>query len=184
MFLSLLVFAFLTDFCAYFAAIKYHNNMPVYNVSNLVQIFLIALYFNYCIKVFMKRHVGIYIGLLSVIVGILNIAFLQPLNIFNSNFFLFQTILVLLFGTLLYVQYLRSAVYFRIQYSPHFWLVMVLVISYAINLLNFSLYDFYTTRMKEHKNWIDISIIYFNCLTNLGFGLVFLLYPKMKLTDD
>jgi len=62
----LLALAFVTECTAAIVAQHLHNNMSVYNISNLGQVFLISLYFNYCIYDFKKYNVGILIGILSI----------------------------------------------------------------------------------------------------------------------
>lgn len=176
---ELLVLSLLTEILAVFFAYRYRNNTPVINISNLLQSFFICLYFNYCIKIFRKRHIGVYIGLFSIIAGILNMVFLEPINTYNSNYFLFQTILVFALGIIFYIQML-SLPYFKLQTNPHFWFIVVLISFYVLNYFALSLYTYFASRFKNHNGIIDLSVFFLNCLTNIGFSIVLAYYPKMK----
>ncbi|MBE9668128.1 hypothetical protein [Mucilaginibacter boryungensis] len=177
----LLTLAFLTECVAAVVAYKYRNNLAVYNVSNLGQVFLIALYFNYCSNTLKRRNIGLLIGLFSIVVGVLNMWFLQPIKTYNSNYFLYQTLIVLALGMFVYTQFLLNQTYLKIQRSPHFWFILVLFFFYVFNFFTMSLYDYETRHLNGYKRFIDYSIAYLSATTNIAFTLVFLFYPRLKL---
>jgi hypothetical protein len=181
-FFVLLSFAFLTECVACYAAVKYHDNTAVYNISDLAQIFLIMLYFNYCIPFFRKRNIGLFFGILSSLLGILNFVYFQSINTYDNIFFLYQGSLVLTMGIILYRQLLLSP-HIEVRLNPHFWLAVALASFYVLNSFAMSLYDYYTKQSPDHKYLIDNAILYLNALVNIEFTLIFFFYPKMKLRD-
>lgn len=179
--LYLLSLAFVTECVAAIVAFRYRNNLPVYNISNLGQVFLLSLYFNYCSRKLAKVYVGYILGIVSIVVGIINICLFQPINTYNSNYFLYQTILVLVLGMFIYTQFLFHDTYLKVQRSPHFWFILVLFFFYVFNFFTMSLYDYGTKHLKEYKKLIDYSIVFLSATTNLAFTLVFIFYPKLNL---
>jgi len=180
----LLALAFVTECSAAIVAQHLHNNMSVYNISNLGQVFLISLYFNYCIYDFKKYNVGILIGILSIVAGLVNMWLLQPIDTYNTYYFLYQTIIVLGMGMYLYRQFLLQKTYFRIGRSPHFWFVLVLFFFYVFNFFTMSLYDYDTRHLKEYKKFVDYSIVLLSAITNLAFTAVFYFYPRLTLRQN
>src|SRR3546814_7905475 len=58
-FFALMVTGLVTEILAFAVAKSRHNNMPVYNISGLVQVMLTCLYFNYAITAFRrKKEIG------------------------------------------------------------------------------------------------------------------------------
>lgn len=168
---------FITELAAYFSAKIYHNNMVIYNVSNYVQIFLTALYFNYTITFFRKRNIGIYIGVFSVFVGLLNNIFFEAPTTYNSNFFLYQAIIVFLMSSFLYMQFMMSVTYLQPWRSPHFWFVIALLFFNTFNILTMALYPL-ILGTRNISAYINDAISICADLTNIGFALVFIFYSK------
>lgn len=177
----LLSLAFVTECLAAVVAFRYRNNLSVYNISNLGQVFLIALYFNFCSSTLKRRNIGLFLGILSIIVGVLNMWLFQPIDTYNSNYFLYQTLLVLVLGMYVYTQFLLNKTYLRVQRSPHFWFILVLFFFYVFNFFTMSLYDYETKHLNEYKRLVDYSIVYLSAATNTAFTLVFIFYPKLNL---
>jgi hypothetical protein len=89
-FISLLLgYDLLSEMTAHIAAVRFHNNMPVYHVSVPVTALFTSLYYNYSVPAFRRYHVGWLIAAVSILVSVLNTALLQPLDTFNNNAMLF-----------------------------------------------------------------------------------------------
>lgn len=180
-FLSLMVVGLATEILAAIAAKNLGNNMPVYNISNLVQVILICLYYNYAIAVFRKFRIGWYLGVFSVLVGLLNIAFLQPLDKHNTYYGGFQMILVVLLTMALIQNELQAAIYtYRIRWSVHFWFSFLLTNLAILGVFNFSLYDFLVKKLGNDMDAVNGIMVGISALFNTAFATVFFLYPKMN----
>jgi hypothetical protein len=175
-------FSFVTECFAFFAAKAYHNNAPVYNIGNIIQLFIIALYFNGCVKLFQKSNIGLYIGLFSVALGILNLCFLESFDRYNSNFFLYQAVLIFIMGTFYFRQVILPS-YVKKYLTPHLWFTIILVAFYTLDLFALSLYSYFLDQSRNHTELVDNFILAFSAISNVGFACVFFFYPKMTLSD-
>lgn len=174
--------SFITECCAFFAAKAYHNNSPVYNIGNIVQLFIISLYFNGCVVLFRKRNIGLSLGIISVVLGMLNLFFVESIDRYNGNFFLYQAVLIFVMGTFYFRQLILPS--YNTKYlTPHFWFTIILVAFYTVNLFALSLYGYFSDQSHNHTELIDNLILAFSAISNIGFACVFLFYPKIQLAD-
>lgn len=179
--LSLLISCdFVVEIAAYFFAKKYHNNLPLYAIDELVEYGLLCWYFNYVIDVFRKRNIGIYLSLIGICLGILNLKFVQNINSQNSYFLFFEGLLVL--GMCLFT-------FFRLLLDPnfpylyryhHFWFTSILVFFWCITFLNWGLYDYLNLKLKQDAWIIDCALPLVGAITYTAFGVVFLSYNKLQ----
>lgn len=176
--LILLGVSFLTECIALYFAVVYHNNLPVYNLSNIIQAVILSKYLSEGVHWIRDRNLKPYLIGFSILFGILNMVFFQPIDSYNSHYFLYQSMLVCILGSVLCLQIALTRS-LEEKLSPHFWLTTVLMLFYAFNFLHLSLYDFFTEKLSDYKYYIDMAILLLNVVTNLGFALVFLLYPKI-----
>jgi|SRR6185312_4952110 len=175
-------FSFITECLAFFAAKLYHNNLPVYNIGNIIQLFIIALYFNSCVKLFNKKNIGFYIGLFSVTFGTLNLVFFESITRYNTNFFLYQTVLIFIMGAFYFRQLLLPAFLMKFG-TPHLWFIIILVSFYTFNFFTLSLYGYFSDVLNNHTELIDNVIVGFSALSNAAFAGIFFFYPKIELSN-
>lgn len=176
----LLGLTFISELTAFAAAKKYGNNLPVYAVFSIVQLVLVALYFNFTIDVFSKKNIGLYIGGLGIVVGILNSMFLQPVNTFNSNFLFFEGLCIIAMALFSFFRLLLMNDDLRLHQYPHFWFGVILVLFWSVTFLNWGLYDYYSIKFKNEVWKIGTSILVVNVFTYMAIGINFLIYHKMK----
>ncbi len=180
-FYFLLVIGLLTEITAYFIAKSYRNNLAVYNISALLQVMAICLFFNYAIDKFKIRHTGWVIGVISMLVGILNMTFLQPINVPNTYYSNYQMILVILLMLTLLQNDLLPAIYtYRIRWSVHFWLAFLLTNLVILNFVCVSLYDFFLEELGKDMYVVDVTLVVANSIFNIGFAYIFFRYPQME----
>lgn len=179
-FLALMALGFITEVAAFIFAKTHQNNMPVYNISGLIQVMLVCLYFNYAISGFQAKKIGWYLGAGCVGVGILNLIFLQPLTAPNTYYSAFQMILVVLLTMTLIQRELQSAVFsYRIRWSVHFWFSFLMANLVIMNVFNVALYDFLLEKMGNDMNLIYGIMVGITALFNMAFAAVFFYYPLM-----
>lgn len=178
----LLGFVFAVECVATFSAIRYQNNMAIYNVSGWLQMALICLYFNYSIYCFKRLHLGIYMAVASIVLGVVNALYFEPLGKTNTFYLTYQAVLVLLLGILLYTELLLKEGYVNTYRSVHFWLVLILVLFNSLTLVNFSLYDFLADLLSGSVYLLAVYIWICGALANLGFTLVFIFYNRLNPT--
>jgi len=178
----LLGVTFLNEITASVFAIKYHNNLSVYSIFNIVQFVLLAAYFNFAIDVFRKSNIGLYIGIAGMAVGILNIVFLEPLGNFNTNFLLFEALCIIAMALFFFFRLLLVNDNFQLHRYPHFWFSVILVFFWSASFLCWGLYDYYIY-LKKGSKIISYSILAINLITYIAIGISFLSYHKMTRAD-
>ncbi len=172
--------AFLNEGAAYYAAKRYHNNLPVYAVYCLIEFGILAVYFNYVIDVFARRNIGIYIGIAGIVLGAVNVAFLQDLNSLNSNFLFFESIAVIGLCLFAFFRLLLKHDSLHFYLYHHFWFMSILVFFWTITFLTWGLYDYINLELKREAWKINIGLMLVGTITYTCFAVVFLLYPKMR----
>ena len=165
---------------AVYTALIFHNNMPVYALLGIADIVMTCIYFNYSIDCFRKNHVGYVLAGISVMAGILNFVFLQPLNSTNNNFTYWQGILVILLCIFSMIQYLRNSERNPYQSSIHFWISALLMIFWILSFLYWGLYEYLLEQFSGHQWVIDYMMVWICCATNICFSLILLLYRKKQ----
>jgi hypothetical protein len=178
----LLGYTLISEYLADFLAKKFHNNMPVYHVYAPVQFFTISLYFNDSIEEFKRKNIGWYIGITGVIVSLLNSLFLQPFNTFNSYFLLFSGFVIISMSLFAFYKILENDDV-GVLNNPHFWFNFILLFFWSTTYIFWSLFKILGERFPQiMSTYVNIILFSVSALTYLGFGLVFLFYPKKKAT--
>ncbi|HVW96693.1 MAG TPA: hypothetical protein VHA56_12055 [Mucilaginibacter sp.] len=178
-FYGLCVFSLATESAAYYTAVQYHSNIMVYNVCNVGQMFLACLFFNQAIPGFRKRNIGMAIGILSVILGLLNFLYLQPVQEIADYFLLYQALVMIglcIIGLLpaLKLQYPDKNVQ-----AVDFWFIVILGSYRTVTYFLFSVIKFYTWRSPDLALECTWGLYAASVLWSLGATVVFLNYPKL-----
>ena len=176
-FYYLSVLTLLGEALAYYAAYKYANNLPVYNIFNILELFLISLYFNYSIASFRKKKVGILLGIAGIIIGVVNNFFIQSVNSITSYFLLYQAWAIIIMGIIALSAFMKDDDTRQIKKEVHFWLPVILIFSYCFTYLLFTLVSFYS---KDVPTGVSLSLFLISIITNLSIATVFFFYPKMN----
>ena len=175
-----LIVTFVTEVLAFLFARWQGNNMPVYGVYALLQSFLICAYFNYSIAVFRVGNTGIKIGGLSLLVGIANSIWLQPLNGSNIYFLYFEGILTIALVLFSFARLMLEESDQRLSSNPHFWIGITLVFFWSLTFCNWALYEYVFVKHNDYYWVVSLASLFINIITYSGLGLVFLFYPKWQ----
>lgn len=166
---------------AWFAAVKFRNNLPVYAISSICEFAITCLYFNSTLRFYKKWNIGIICAVAGILFGVMNIAVFQPLNTINSNFLFFECLGVVCLSLFSIYQRLM-ATDMRLLKEIHFWIPCILLFYKCTALWNWGIYDYVTARHEEKTIFLNIGILLINVLTYLAFTLLLLFYPKMRRT--
>ncbi|HEY1032783.1 MAG TPA: hypothetical protein VGD89_13480 [Flavipsychrobacter sp.] len=160
------------------------NNFISYGVFNPIQLLIIALYFNYSIPFFKSNKIGIYIGIAGCILGFINYYVVQSPAKMNTYFLLAESIIVVAMSLIAFYNMLQSDNDMRLRNNPHFWFTAIFLFFWTATFLFWGLYDFLIEQIKVNAGLLHLSLILINVITYIGFGTVFLLYPKMKTANE
>lgn len=157
---------------------RYGTNIHVYGISCLMEFFILCSYFNESVPTLKKKHLGLLIGAAGILLGLLNILFLQPLNRLNSNFLFFEALVIVCLS--LYALYRKFAdPDLRLLKESHFCLACLLLFYECASLWNWGIYDYVLQVYPEQISILNISLVAGNTLTYTICGLLIYFYPKM-----
>jgi hypothetical protein len=176
-FYYLTILGLVSESLAYYAAFRYTDNLPVYNISSIIELFLLCLYFNYTIAIFRKRNFGWMIAVFSLIAGIINNFFIQSLHGISTNFLFYQAFVTITLSIISLSTFIKMDGPREAKKEVHFWLPVILIFSWSFTYLLFSLIAFYK---KNVPAGVVLLLFLVSISTNMAIGLVFLFYPKLN----
>jgi hypothetical protein len=157
------------------------NNLPIYNVSCLIEWMLICLYFNYSILSLQKWRIGWGLGSGGILFGIGNLIFIQPITRIASNFLFFECagILSLSFYSI-YKLALVDDDNLQFQRKTHFWIPLILIFYQMGSLWSWVAFEVYLDEGYKVTILLQVLLL-LNCIiTYSALFFIMLLYPKMK----
>lgn len=170
----------MSDGIAYYAAVRYRNNLGVFSFSSIADAFLICMYFNYSNHFFRRHHIGIIAAGLSVIVGLVSNFVIQSPASFPSYFLHYQALAVIVLSLLSLAYMQRTHDYLDIRSKPHFWVCIVLIFYWCTTYFNWTLLEYYAHLPSQESRVVLLSMFFTNLITNLATALLFFLTPKMR----
>ena len=176
--------AFINECAAFLLAKLYHNNLVLYNIYSFIEFAILSMYFNNIIDVFIKKNVGVYIGVAGIVLGVLNLIFLQHLDSFNSYFYLFEALTVIGMSLFAFFRLLLKHDSLTLYTYHHFWFVSILLFFWSITFLCWGLYDYINQQLRQSARNINTALAIVGIITYTALGCVFLLYPKMKSVNE
>jgi hypothetical protein len=176
--------ALINEGVGYYLASKYHNNLPLYTVYSLLEFFILSFYFNNVIDVFVRKDIGIYIGIIGICLGVLNLLFIQHIDSFNSYFLLFEGLSVIGMSLFAFFRLLLTHDNLKFYKYHHFWFISILIFFWSITFLSWGLYDYINQQLLQSASKINASLMTVSAFTYCCLGVVFLLYPKMNSINE
>lgn len=132
----------------------------------------------------MRWNLGLYLGGIGIVLGVLNLLFLQSLNTLNYYFLFFEGLVVIAMSLFAFFRLLLKHDSLNLYKYHHFWFVCILVFFWSITFLNWGLYDYINVRLQYAAWKINLALMMVSAITYSCFGSVFLLYPKMQRGDE
>jgi hypothetical protein len=175
-----LVGTYVNEVLVALAAVKYHNNYPLHALYCLFEFATVSLYFNYSIDVFRKRNIGLKIGIVGVLVGICNIAFIEGLLKMNHYFLIYEGVFIIGMGMFSFLRMLGSEESTKIHLDPHFWFTAIFVCFWVVSMTKWSLNDYLAIHYSYYSILVSVGVIFFSMFLYLCFAVVFLLIPYLK----
>lgn len=178
MIIFLLGLTFVAESAAYVAAAKFQTNMFVYHIFAPVQLLVLGMYFDNA--VFKQRKVGLMTSIFGIAVAILNTIFLQPFQTLNSNFLLFEGLVIMAMALYAFQKILANE-RLDIYKHEHFWFILLLVFFWSMTYTVWALYAILGMKKIFLMHIISVMILVVNIITYFGIGLVLLIFPKRAL---
>ncbi len=163
---------------ALYASYKWRNNLPVYHLFSPIEFLLISLYFNYSIKSFRTRHIGLAAGAVGILISLVNTCYFQKATTINSYFLLFEGTSVIIYALLSFHQILLDEEHLPYPFAQ-FWITICFLIYWSATFTGWGIYA-----MLDQKEFV-LNPIFRKVLAAanyafyLGIGAIFLRYKKL-----
>jgi hypothetical protein len=184
-FLLYAISSFIGELIAFYAALKFNNNLPVYNVASLVNICVICFYFSECIELLKRNNSGLKLMIINVLVWIISVFFIHSFFSINTTFLAYQGVLTIALAVYAMENLVtqKSQTLFYLRSSPHFWFDCLLLVYWCSTIMQWIVYWYFTNKMAGFQ-YLNLSLTIINILINVFLAVVFYMYPKLKQQDD
>ncbi len=156
---------------------------PIYHVYSVIEIILTTAYFLKTIKSYHFPAKFIISSVIWLLLGILNVIFLQPIYKFNSNYLLLESICTIAMSLYtLYTMLVNDTIHNVLKY-PHFWTWSLLLLLWSSSFFFWGYYEVLTQKGWAYLPAAANTQAIINILVYFGIGLTFLFYPKTPQTE-
>jgi hypothetical protein len=176
--LLLLIVTTISEFVCKYRANNHLGKAPVYHFYNIAEIILTTAYFLKTIKSYHFFRIMLISAVVWPVLGIINLVYLQPINKFNSNILMLESICIIAMSLYSLYKILLNDTLHNVLKYPHFWIWSIQLFFWSSS---FFFWGYYEVLMQ--KGWALMpsfakaqAII--NILVYFGIGLTFLFYPK------
>jgi len=146
-FFFLMVITFITEILAEFCAVRYRNNLMVYNLFNIVESVLLSFfYISLFNKNWLKKLAAIVLAAF-LLFAIFNILYLQK-NQLATNSIIFESLFIVVYSLALLFQYLGQTGDENLLTKPALWFNIRNLFFFATNLF---FWGYYRKMMGENK---------------------------------
>lgn len=180
LFLLFAVSSFVGELTAFFSAVYFKTNLPIYNFFNILNFTLVTLYFKYQVNLKNSKSVFNFIIVVNIVVWMITLFEIHSINSINSTFLGYQGILTMCLSVYLmeYIVFRQSRAVFDLRTSPHFLIAFLLLVYWCFSIMQWILYQFFTMSTYGFRH-LEVSLTVINMIINFCFALVFIKYPKM-----
>jgi len=169
-----------TEIVAFYTAHVYKTNSLAYSVFGFVEVVLLCLFFRSVIDVFRRRKALIFVAIAMVILGLLNMLYLQPPKELNTNFIILEGFLIIgfcLFGLFRLLLYDGELDLFR---NSNFWSISIVLVYWAADFLNIGLYNMLDRELSEKIGFVRDTIWALTLIVYSALAILFLNYRKLN----
>lgn len=177
----LVLVTFLNERVGNYYAYTHQNSNVIYGIFNPIQLLIVAIYFNFSIDLFRKKNIGIIIGIIGCIMGFIDY-YLLP-DKMNNVFLLSESVIIVAMCLYSFYRMLVIDDGLRLITYPHFWFTAIFLFFWTSLFLIWGLYDFLIEKVGVSADVFQIILLTVNVITYLAFGVVFLLYNKMRVLN-
>ena len=116
---------------------------------------------------------------LGIVASVVNTILLQPITELNTNFIVLESFLAIGMSLFAFYKLLASDI-IDVHLNPRFWFSSIFLVFWSFTffywLVGVTIYNL----MPDKAFWLNAMILFINIAAYSGFGVVFLLYKKMK----
>lgn len=181
-----LAITLVSECIAFYLAVIFNNNLPVFHIFSPVLFVLLAWYMDRVSPTIQKYRVAWMIGSAAVIISLLNTCLFQPLYSFNSNYLLLEGLFVCILGFIALYDYESDEQHLHLHRNPHFWTIVLFVFKQVIVFFLYIIIYWLDRQQAETTN--RVMFVYrmlwgVNVLGYLVIGMIFSLFSKKFIND-
>lgn len=181
-----LAFTLISEGIAFYMAVVFKNNLPVFHIFSPILFLLLAWYMDRVSPTIQKLRVAWILGSGAVIISSLNTWLFQPLFSFNSNYLLLEGLFVCILGFIALYDYESDDRHLHLHRNPHFWIVVLFVFKQVIVFFLYII--IYLLDRQQAETTTGVIAIYrtlwgINVLGYIAMGIVFILFSKRIKND-
>lgn len=168
-----------TEILGFLAGKYYHNNMPVYNISAVLEWILTCLYFNYSVLSFTRKRVGWYFAAIVLLIGIVSWLSMGSLLKMNDRFIACEAAGII--GLSLYALYrllLTDRFRLDLHRKVHFWIPLVFLVYQMGTLWSWVAYQYLWDNQGKKGEMLHLFLLGTNIVTYTAWTILFIAYPK------
>ncbi len=171
--LVLLCLTLTSEIASHLAAIRYHNNMFIYHLFAPIQLIVIGIYFDSINN--RKGKVGTIVGIIGIVLAIINSLFFQSFDVFNSNFLLFEGLVIMTLSLFSFQRILSNDNIDIFRYK-HFWIVVILIFFWSFTYTSLALYSVLRVKKLFVMPFVTYLLWSVNVITYAAIGFVLLYF--------
>lgn len=173
-----------TECLGLYTALKYQNNLPVYNIASLIIVSALTLYFWLNLDFLRRRNVGLIFTVVNVVAWLLSVFCINSIRSENLLFTNYEVFVFVSLSVLFLERQIGYSTYSRLFYNPHFYFTLLFVFTWTGSFVQWNLYDYMNNSYPSHMHFIDSFLSTLSIVVNVGFSLVLFYYPKMKTAEN
>jgi hypothetical protein len=175
----LLVITMISELISRYCAVHYKNNNFIFHIFNVIELYLLTLYFTEALKIKSIKVIAISAALIYPLLATLNCIYAQPISTLNSNFIMFESFLVIIMSLYsLYKIFMNDSISVILKY-PSFWFSTFLFLYFSCTFLFWPFIKLLYIQKSNYYDWaINLQLV-LNIISYAGMGITMLSFSKM-----
>ena len=180
---ALVALLFVIAVCEFIAFIlyktKHYTERPVvYHFACILRLILVTIYFIRLLKPSGTNKLIATILFLWPAIGLLNIAFLQPITALNTNMLMVESFSVITMSLYSIYWMIKSDQEVGVFINTHFWICIIWCILFSSTFFFWAFIKILYKNHWTHMNTVLTLQVFINVLVYFGIALVLFFYPK------
>lgn len=150
----------------------------LFHCFNILQLIIICMFFIFTAKPVYQKRLVILTCIVCPCIGILNIVYLQPIHIINSNMLMFESFVITTLCLYLIYHKLKTDKQSNIFSSPYVQIAILFLISWSSTFFFWAFIEILYDTEWEYSYIIMHSHTILNILVYAGIAAVFFFHPK------
>lgn len=179
----MLFFCLVSEIVSSFLYTRIHTKAPVYHFFSIVELTTLTYYFLFIIKAKPPKWLLVFIPAVSILLGLSNLLFFQPLRVYNTNMLLIESVVIS--GMALYALFVimkRDEILDLISY-PHFRISIAVLILWTATFFFWAFLSYLKKSSPDYYRIVALGQSMLNIATYSFIGYAYYKYKRpLKLT--